>query len=58
MTVNILLKTGQLKEHEASAEEMGRLFDAARRNLADARAGNISTETRFDAAYEAMCRPP
>jgi len=54
MTLNNLLKTGQLKEHEASIEEIRRLFDAARRNLADARAGNISAETRFDAAYKAI----
>jgi hypothetical protein len=54
MTLNDLLKTGQLKEHEPSAEEIKRLFDAARRNLADARATNISPETRFDAAYKAI----
>ena len=54
MTLNNVLKAGQLKEHEASVEEIRRLFDAARRNLADTRAGNISAETRFDAAYKAI----
>jgi len=39
-----LLKIGQLKEHPADAD----------RGLADARAGQISPETRFDAAYRSI----
>jgi hypothetical protein len=49
-----LLKTGQLKEHRADAQEIGRLMVAAERSLADARVAAISAETRFDAAYRAI----
>lgn len=49
-----LLKIGQLKEHPADAAEVQRLLAAARRNLADARVTAISSETRFDAAYKAV----
>ena len=31
-----------------------RLLSAAERNIADAHAGNVSNETRFDAAYKAI----
>jgi hypothetical protein len=54
MTLENLLKTGQLKPHKTDRKEIGRLFVAARRNLADARADNISTESRFDAAYKCI----
>ena len=48
MTLQNLAKIGQLKPHNATAEEVQRLLAAVRRNLADAeRAGN-STETKFD----------
>lgn len=49
-----LEKIGQLKSHSTSREEMQRLLDAARRNLADARVEVISCETRFDSAYKAI----
>jgi hypothetical protein len=45
-----LLKIGQLKPHAAEAAEIERLLIAARRNLRDARVTSISPETRFDAA--------
>lgn len=54
MTLENLLKTGQLKSHTAHAKEIYRLLAAARRNLGDARATAISLETRFDAAYKAI----
>ena len=54
MTLDNLLKIGQLKPHETSREEVRRLLEAARRNLADAGVMSISTETRFDAAYKAI----
>jgi len=54
MTLDNLLKIGQLKPHRPTAEEIHRLFEAARRNIADASATNISPETRFDAAYKAI----
>jgi hypothetical protein len=49
-----LEKIGQLKSHVTSREEIQRLLDAARRNLADAGVDVISCETRFDSAYKAI----
>jgi len=49
-----LLKIGQLKEHPPDAGEIQRLLAAARRNLSDARVTAISPETRFDAASRAI----
>jgi hypothetical protein len=49
-----LLKIGQLKAHPPDAAEIQRLLVAAARNLADARVLTISPETRFDAAYKAV----
>lgn len=49
-----LEKIGQLKSHSTSREEIQRLLDAARRNLADAGVDVISCETRFDSAYKAI----
>jgi hypothetical protein len=54
MTLENLLKIGQLKAHETDAAEIQRLLAAAQRNLADAGATNISPENRFDAAYKAI----
>lgn len=49
-----LLKTGQLKEHAADADEIERLMAAAQRSLADARIPGISNESRFDIAYRVI----
>jgi hypothetical protein len=49
-----LLKIGQLKPHAPEIAEVERLLIAARRNLRDARVTSISPETRFDAAYKAI----
>jgi uncharacterized protein (UPF0332 family) len=49
-----LVKAGQLKAHPVDALEIEQLLVAARRNLADARVTSISAETRFDAAYKAI----
>ncbi len=54
MSLQNLLKIGQLKEHPPDAAEVQRLLAAAARNLADARVTTISPETRFDAAYKAI----
>ncbi len=54
MSLENLLKIGQLKRHATDAAEIERLREAARRNLADARVAAISVETRFDAAYKAI----
>lgn len=54
MSLQNLLKIGQLKAHPPDAEEIERLLTAARRNLRDAHVTSISAETRFDAAYKAI----
>ena len=54
MTLENLLKTGQLKPHDPDAAEIRRLIEAARRNLKDSAATHISPENRFDAAYKAI----
>jgi len=54
MTLDNLAKIGRLKACDASKEEVADLFAAARRNLEDARAKNISAENRFDAAYKCI----
>ena len=54
MTLENLLKIGQLKPHTTDATEIGRLLAAAQRNLGDARVAGISPETRFDVAYKAI----
>jgi hypothetical protein len=54
MTLENLLKIGQLKVHSTDRLEVGRLLEAARRNLTDAEVEAISLETRFDAAYKVI----
>lgn len=54
MSLENLLKIGQLKPHASETAEIERLLIAARRNLGDARVTSISPETRFDAAYKAI----
>ena len=54
MSLQNLLKIGQLKEHPADGQEIERLLAAAERNLRDAHVKDISPETRFDAAYKAI----
>ena len=49
-----LEKIGHLKSHITSREEVQRMLEAARRNLADAAVEAISNETRFDSAYKAI----
>lgn len=54
MTLENLLKIGQLKSHVTDAGEIVRLLEAAKRNLADAHVTSISPETRFDCAYKTI----
>jgi hypothetical protein len=54
MTLENLLKIGQLKRHTTDRVEIDRLLAAARRNIADARVDSIGTENRFDAAYKCI----
>ena len=54
MSLQNLLKIGQLKEHPPDADEVQQLLAAAARNIADAHVTIISPETRFDVAYKAI----
>lgn len=54
MTLENLLNTGHLKEHPIDKTEIQQLFEAALRNLADAKVTVISLENRFDAAYKTI----
>lgn len=54
MSLDNLVRTGQLKPHATNAAEIQRLLAAATRNLADASVAQISDETRFDAGYKAI----
>jgi hypothetical protein len=49
-----LLRIGQIRSHPPDADEIDRLLVAARRNLRDAGVTAISAETRFDAAYKSI----
>lgn len=54
MSLENLVKIGQLNRHEATPEGIQRLLAAARRNLQDAGVSANSHETRFDCAYKAI----
>jgi len=54
MSLQNLLKIGQLEEHETNAEQVRRMLDSAERGIADARQDSISPETRLDAAYRVI----
>ena len=54
MTLENLLRIGQLKEHKTSAGEIERLLRSAAQSLADAAHEEIGLETRFDAAYKTI----
>ncbi len=54
MSLENLVQTGQLKTHVPDRGQIALLFAAAERNLADARNGGTSTETRFDCGYKAI----
>jgi hypothetical protein len=54
VTLENLLRIGQLKPHPIDSTEIERLLLAAQRNLRDSRVEEISPETRFDAAYKAI----
>ena len=51
MSLENLLRIGQLKEHPPDRDEIVKLLAGADRNLIDARVTTISPETRFYAAY-------
>jgi hypothetical protein len=54
MTLQNLLAIKQLLAHSADRGGVLKMLDAARRNLADARVREISTDNRFDAAYKCL----
>jgi hypothetical protein len=54
MSLENLVRTGQLKTHSPNVLETQRLLAAARRNLSDARVPGISNEARFDLGYKAI----
>ena len=56
MTLENLAQIGKLKPHKPTHEEITKLLAGARRDLKDAGVQDISTETRFDAAYRAAMR--
>lgn len=53
MSLQNLVRTGQLVEHETDKVQTDKLLEAAARFIDDAREQSISKETRFDAAYKA-----
>lgn len=54
MTLENLVKINKLKLLESNKEEISRLMAAAQRNIKDAHVAEVSTSTRFDAAYKAI----
>jgi hypothetical protein len=54
MTLENLLAIRQLLEHTAEPAALRKLLEAARRNLADARFEEISSDNRFDAGYKCV----
>lgn len=54
MSLEGLLKTGQIKPHPVDRGELRQLLAAAARNLQDAGLEAASAETRFDCAYKTI----
>ena len=54
MSLQNLLKIGQLEEHETDANQVRRMLQSAERSINDAKQASISPETRLDAAYRAI----
>lgn len=54
MTLENLLRTGQLKEHAADERELARLLESAEVALNDAKLASLSSTSRLDLAYRAI----
>src|SRR6185295_7461848 len=54
MTLANLVATGQLKEHKPDRRQVQQLLEAARILLKDASVKEVSANSRFDAAYNAI----
>jgi hypothetical protein len=54
MTLENLLRTGQLKAHAADERELARLLESAEVALNDAKLASLSSISRLDLAYRAI----
>jgi hypothetical protein len=54
MTLENLLRTGQLKVHAADERELARLLESAQVALNDAKIASLSSTSRLDLAYRAI----
>lgn len=54
MSLQNLLRIGQLEEHTSNSAQLGKLLAAASRCISDSREVRVSLETRFEAAYRAI----
>jgi hypothetical protein len=54
MSLENLLKIGQLERHDTDPVQAGRLLESSNRCLADARQESITAETRLEAGYRAI----
>ena len=54
MSLQNLLKIGQLEEHETNVQQVTRMLESAARSINDAKQDAISPETRLDAAYRGI----
>lgn len=54
MTLENLLRTGQLKAHAADERELARLLESAQVALNDAKLASLSSTSRLDLAYRAI----
>jgi len=53
MSLNSLLKTGKLRKHKTSSQELSDLFEVVRRDMKDASIKELSADRRFATAYNA-----
>lgn len=54
MSLENLVKTGQLEAHETDARQVGRLLNSSKRCFDDARQETITPETRLEAGYRGI----
>ncbi len=54
MSLENLLRIGQLEEHETDANQVRKMLDSCSRCIADSREEAISPESRLDIAYRAI----
>ena len=53
MSLQEFLDSGKLKRHKATAEEIHKLFEVVKRDMADAHVHGLSEDRRFTIAYNA-----